>query len=207
MAVYVAVLTVLDDHRLVVVVDHRTGEAALPGTFLHEGEVLADAAARALQEKAGLERVDFTQLQVMDRPGRDDRGWVLSVGHSGTMSSGQIPASTRVMPIVDSDAAGQLLFDHNEIVRLAVQKLRVDYGQEIDPGMLLGESFTVYQLRKVYQAVFGRALMKDTFRRLVTPNLERTGETGTDFGRPAEVFRRTANTRLTPKAWATFNGA
>lgn len=207
MAVDVAVLTVLGDHLQVVVVDHRTGEAALPGTFLHEGEVLADAAARALQEKAGLERVDFTQLQVMDRPGRDDRGWVLSVGHSGTMSSGQIPASTRVMPIVDSDAAGQLLFDHNEIVRLAVQKLRVDYGQEIDPGMLLGESFTVYQLRKVYQAVFGRALMKDTFRRLVTPNLERTGETGTDFGRPAEVFRRTANTRLTPKAWATFNGA
>ena len=207
MAVDVAVLTVLDDHLQVVVVDHRTGETALPGTFLHEGEILADAAARALQEKAGLERVDFTQLQVMDRPGRDDRGWVLSVGHSGTMSSGQIPASTRVMPIVDSDAAGQLLFDHNEIVRLAVQKLRVDYGQEIDPGMLLGESFTVYQLRKVYQAVFGRALMKDTFRRLVTPNLERTGETGTDFGRPAEVFRRTANTRLTPKAWATFNGA
>jgi len=206
-AVDVAVLTVLGDHLQVVVVDHRTGGAALPGTFLHEGEVLADAAARALQEKAGLERVDFTQLQVMDRPGRDDRGWVLSVGHSGTMSSGQIPASTRVMPIVDSDAAGQLLFDHNEIVRLAVQKLRVDYGQEIDPGMLLGESFTVYQLRKVYQAVFGRALMKDTFRRLVTPNLERTGETGTDFGRPAEVFRRTANTRLTPKAWATFNGA
>jgi ADP-ribose pyrophosphatase YjhB (NUDIX family) len=206
-AVDVAVLTVLGDHLQVVVVDHRTGEAALPGTFLLEGEVLADAAARALQEKAGLERVDFTQLQVMDRPGRDDRGWVLSVGHSGTMSSGQIPASTRVMPIVDSDAAGQLLFDHNEIVRLAVQKLRVDYGQEIDPGMLLGESFTVYQLRKVYQAVFGRALMKDTFRRLVTPNLERTGETGTDFGRPAEVFRRTANTRLTPKAWATFNGA
>lgn len=207
MAVDVAVLTVRDDHLQVVVVEHRTGEIALPGTFLHEGEILADAAARALQEKAGLERVAFTQLQVMDQPGRDDRGWVLSVGHSGTLSRDRIPASTRVMPIVDGDAAGRLLFDHNDIVRLAVQKLRVDYGQEIDPGSLLGETFTVYQLRKVYQAVFGRALMKDTFRRLVTPNLERTGETGTDFGRPAEVYRRTANSRLTPKAWATLNGA
>jgi ADP-ribose pyrophosphatase YjhB (NUDIX family) len=206
-AVDVAVLTVRDDHLQVVVVEHRTGGAALPGTFLHEGEVLADAAARALQEKAGLVRVGFSQLRVMDQPGRDDRGWVLSVGHSGTLSSDLLPATTRVMPIIDGGAAGQLRFDHNEIVRLAVQKLRVDYGQAIDPGNLLGETFTVYQLRKVYQAVFERALMKDTFRRLVTPNLERTGETGTDFGRPAEVYRRTANTRLTPKAWATFNGA
>lgn len=205
-AVDVAVLTVRDDVLYVAVVEHQSGGVALPGTFLHVGEVLADAAARALREKAALERVSFTQLRVMDDPKRDNRGWVLSAGHSGAMPSERIPKTTRLMPIVDGGAAGTLLFDHNGFVRLAVQKLRLDYGQEIDPGHLLGDTFTVFQLRKIYEAVFERPLMKDTFRRLVTPNLERTGELGTDFGRPAEIYRRTADSRLTPKAWATFNG-
>jgi ADP-ribose pyrophosphatase YjhB (NUDIX family) len=203
-AVDVAVLTVRDDRLQVVVVDHARGGSALPGTFLHQGEVLADAAARALADKAGLRRVPFTQLHVFDAPGRDDRGWVLSVGHSAVVPAGQLPAESRLMPIERGRAAGDLLFDHAEIVRLAVDRLRRDYATEVDPALLLGERFTVFRLRRLYEAVFERPLMKDTFRRLVVPNLESTGEYGTDSGRPAEVYRRTGHTRLTPKAWATL---
>lgn len=205
-AVDVAVLTVRDDRLQVVVVDHRIGGLALPGTFLHAGEVLADAAARALAEKAGLQRVPFTQLHVFDAPARDDRGWVLSVGHSAAMPADRLPADGRLLPIEAGRAAGDLLFDHGEIVRLAVDRLRRDYATELDPAGLLGERFTVFRLRKLYEAVFERPLMKDTFRRLVVPNLESTGEYGTDFGRPAEIYRRTSLTRLTPKAWATLTG-
>ena len=61
-------------------------------------------------------------------------------------------------------------------------------------------------MRRIYEAIFDRPLMKDTFRRLIVPNLEATGEYGTDFGRPAEIYRRTENSRLVPKAWATFVG-
>ena len=203
-AVDVAVLTVRDDRLQVVVVDHRTGGLALPGTFLHEGEVLADAATRALTDKAGLQRVPFTQLHVFDAPGRDDRGWVLSVGHSAAVPADRLPADARLLPIEAGRPAGTLLFDHGEIVRLAVDRLRRDYAGEVDPSGLLGERFTVFRLRKLYEAVFERPLMKDTFRRLVVPNLDATGEYGTDFGRPAEIYRRTARTRLTPKAWATL---
>lgn len=203
-AVDVAVLTVRDDRLQVVVVDHTLGGTALPGTFLHEGEVLADAAARALAGKAGLRRVPFTQLHVFDDPGRDDRGWVLSVGHSAAIPAVNLPAGGRLLPIEQGRAAGDLLFDHAEIVRLAVDRLRRDYATELDPARLLGEQFTVFRLRKLYEAVFERPLMKDTFRRLVVPNLESTGEYGTDFGRPAEIYRRTGHTRLSPKAWATL---
>lgn len=205
-AVDVAVLTVRDDRLQVVVVDHALGGSALPGTFLHKGEVLADAAARALADKAGLRRVPFTQLHVFDAPGRDDRGWVLSVGHSAAMPAARLPAESRLLPIEQGRVAGTLLFDHAEIVRLAVDRLRRDYATELDPAGLLGDRFTVYRLRQLYQAVFERPLMKDTFRRLVVPNLESTGEYGSDFGRPAEVYRRTDRSRLTPKAWATLTG-
>ncbi len=203
-AVDVAVLTVQDGRLQVVVVDHTLGGSALPGTFLHPGEVLADAAARALADKAGLRRVPYTQLHVFDRLDRDDRGWVLSVGHSAAVPAEHLPAESRLLPIRQGRPAGTLLFDHAEIVRLAVDRLRRDYATELDPAGLLGERFTVFRLRKVYEAVFERPLMKDTFRRLVVPNLESTGEYGTDLGRPAEVYRRTARSRLSPKAWATL---
>jgi 8-oxo-dGTP diphosphatase len=201
-AVDVAVLTVREDRLQVVVVEHVLGGLALPGTFLHEGETLADAAARALADKAGLQRVPFTQLHVFDRLDRDERGWVLSVGHSAVMPTGRIPEAARLVPIRQGRAAGELLFDHADIVRLAVGQLRREYATELDPAGLLGDSFTVLQLRKVYEAVFERPMMKDTFRRLVVPNLDATGEYGTDFGRPAEIYRRTDRTRLTPKALA-----
>lgn len=205
-AVDVAVLTIRSDRLQVVVVEHARGGAALPGTFLHEGEVLSDAAARALADKAGLRRVPFTQLHVFDRLDRDDRGWVLSVGHSAAVPIDDLPPTVRLLPIVGGRAAGRLMFDHAEIVRLAVDRLRRDYATELDPAGLLGDRFTVFRLRKLYEAVFERPLMKDTFRRLVVPNLESTGEYGTDFGRPAEIYRRTERSRLTPKAWATLTG-
>ena len=50
-------------------------------TFLHEGETLAEAARRALRTKVGVEGLELVQLCVLDDPGRDDRGRVLSVAH------------------------------------------------------------------------------------------------------------------------------
>ncbi|NCD20790.1 MAG: NUDIX hydrolase, partial [Actinobacteria bacterium] len=87
-AVDVAVLTVVPGEELspsrrwsepgiLAVLVHRlpTGEWALPGTFLHEGERLADAVARALHDKLGLDGVTPHQLRVFDDPTRDPRGW------------------------------------------------------------------------------------------------------------------------------------
>ena len=100
-AVDVAVLTIRDDVLQVLVVEHRLGGLALPGTFLREKEVLAGAAARALREKAGLSDVAFTQLHVFDALDRDERGWVLSVGHSAALAANRIPADALLIPIVD----------------------------------------------------------------------------------------------------------
>ncbi|MET0863898.1 MAG: NUDIX hydrolase [Nakamurella sp.] len=203
-AVDVAVLTVRDALLEVVTVEHRLGGRALPGTFLHEGEVLAGAAARALKKKAGLADVAVTQLHVFDALDRDERGWVLSVGHSGAIAADRVPADALLVPVVDGGPAEPLMFDHDDIVRRAVTALRLRYGQRLDPADLLGAEFTVLRLRRLYEAVYGHPLMKDTFRRTVAPHLSATGTTGTDFGRPAELFRKKPGSRLPPAAWASF---
>ena len=82
-AVDTALLSPDPEQGLVVLLVRRTDGTgwALPGTFLHEGERLADAVKRSLRDKAGVRGLHPHQLHVFDDPNRDDRGWVLSVAH------------------------------------------------------------------------------------------------------------------------------
>jgi ADP-ribose pyrophosphatase YjhB (NUDIX family) len=177
----------------------RRGEAdwALPGTFLHPGERLMDAVLRSLREKAGVTGLAPRQLHVFDDPDRDDRGWVLSAAHV------DVVPFRRLAPLVEGDggrlvptsAPGPLPYDHAKIIDLAVRHLRLRYEGAPDPDRLLGTSFTLRELRLVHEAVAGHALQKDTFRRRMEPLLVATGRMSAGTrGRPAELFRRAAET-------------
>lgn len=61
--------------------DPYAGAWALPGGFCEPGETVEQAAARELAEETGLAGVAVTQLHVLSTPGRDPRGWVVSVVH------------------------------------------------------------------------------------------------------------------------------
>lgn len=190
-AVDTAVLTVDDQRRLAVVLAGDTGAARrLPGTFLHEGEVLADAVRRALREKVGIEGLRPEQLHVFDRPGRDDRGWVLSVAHVDVVPFDQLSAASAVH-LVPVNEASDLKYDHDEIVRRAVQWLRAEYRHQPDPRHLLREPFTLRDLQRMHEAVCGRDLPRDTFRRGMEPKLRPTGRlTSGVVGKPARLWER-----------------
>lgn len=196
LAVDTAVLTV-DRARLGVLLvlsneGSRTGgnEWRLPGTFLHPGERLTDAAHRALREKAGVEGLAPRQLHVFDDPDRDDRGWVVSVAYSDVVPSERLATSdrVRVLPVRELP---RLLYDHAQIVEFAVDGLRNEYQRAPDPAGLLEEPFTVRRLRGLHEAVLGQRLLPDTFRRTMLPGLEPTGELFSEGrGRPAGLYRR-----------------
>ncbi|MEE2060806.1 NrtR DNA-binding winged helix domain-containing protein [Rhodococcus artemisiae] len=177
-AVDVAVLTVVDETVKVLVVDHPRGRA-LPGTFLHPGERLADAARRALHHKAGLDSVEFHQMAMLDDPERDDRGWVLSMAHSAAAPFERFPTGAQLVPVHNTS---ELAFDHSEVVGLAID-----------------------DLRRLYEVIYGRRFPKDTFRRYLSHGLHATCEFSREgAGRPAELYRR-SDEPLPPSA-ATFLG-
>lgn len=198
LAVDTAVLTVTDDGLAVLLVRDPADPGSpwrLPGTFLHPGERLADAVARALQGKAGLGERTLArppaQLHVFDAPDRDDRGWVVSVAHLATAPAAALaaldPGRARLVPV---DDAHGLPFDHDEIVRFAVDELRRRYATQADPERLLAAPFTVKELRTLHEAVAGRDLPRDTFRRRVLPELRATGRMQQgQVGKPAELYR------------------
>ena len=188
----------LEDGRLEVAEMWRedTGTWALPGTFLRAGETLADAVKRCLRDKLGVEGIRLRQLEVFDDPNRDDRGWVLSVAHVAvvrpdrlaTLGSGSA-TRTRMAPV---DRPGELAWDHPEIVRQAKNDIRARYDSSPDPEHLLGTEFTLPDLRQVHEAVAGKDLGRDRFRRSMERMLENTElqVSSGARGRPAVLFRR-----------------
>ncbi len=203
-AVDVAVLTVRDSTMCVVVVQSPRGPA-LPGTFLHPGERLRDAADRALSTKAGLEGLEFHQIGMFDNPQRDERGWVLSMAHTALVPYESLGSDVDLVEIVGTVATEALAFDHDAMVELAVQDMRRRYESHVDPAHLLGPKFTLLELRRLYELVYGKQLPKDTFRRHVSAGIDGTGETSTaGGGRPAELYRRKTRTSLPESAAAFF---
>jgi 8-oxo-dGTP diphosphatase len=193
-AVDTAVLSLDHGLQLVVLEVRRpTGRGwALPGTFLHEEETLADAVDRSLRDKANIRGLHPRQLHVFDDPHRDERGWVLSVAHVDVVRPEQLASrfieTTRLMP---TSAPGRLTYDHTRIIDRAVDDLRSRYRSEPDPDRLLADEFTLRQLRLAHQAVAEIPLQRDAFRRTMEPHLVATGRTISEGrGRPAEMFRR-----------------
>jgi 8-oxo-dGTP diphosphatase len=199
-AVDTALLTLLPDEQClpmlaVLEVKRQNGRGwGLPGTFLHEGEQLIDSVKRALHDKAGVDGLQPRQLHVFDDPARDDRGWVLSVAHIDVVPLARLDArlqnETRVVPV---GRPGRLPYGHNHIIELAVDHLRERYREVPDPDHLLPDEFTLRELRLVHEAVAGRALQRDSFRRSIDHLLTGTGAlVSRGPGRPAELFTRTA---------------
>jgi 8-oxo-dGTP diphosphatase len=90
------------------------GSWALPGGFVEEGERVSEAAARELEEETGVrlaaDRLDL--LGVYDAPGRDPRGWTVSVVYLTRLA-----ARTGVAGA--DDASDARWFAVNELPRLA----------------------------------------------------------------------------------------
>jgi len=168
---------------------------ALPGTFLHEGERLADAVTRSLADKAGVTGGHPAQLAVFDDPARDERGWVLSVAHLAVIPYAALaavlladPERVRLAPVSRLEP---LPYDHKAIVAAAVGELRRRYADRPDPERVLGPRFTIRELNEVHEAIAGTTLQKDTFRRAMEPHLSGTGTLSSgSVGRPSQWFRR-----------------
>src|SRR3954454_2271522 len=107
--------------------DPFAGAWAIPGGFVDEGEPLAAAAERELREETGVTDVALEQLAAFGDPGRDPRGWTVSVAFLA-----RVAADTTATAADDAAAVGwhrldklprKLAFDHATILERARARL------------------------------------------------------------------------------------
>ncbi|MFA5252518.1 MAG: NUDIX hydrolase [Phycisphaerae bacterium] len=105
------------------------GKWALPGGFVDIDEELDDAVARELFEEAGVRGVALEQMRTFGTPGRDPRGRQITIvfmgiatGAQRRIRAGDDAAKARWCDI--GKLPKDLAFDHNEVTRLAIEKLK-----------------------------------------------------------------------------------
>ncbi len=173
---------------------HR-GCWALPGGFIRLEEDLPATAARVLAERAGLPDapVHLEQLQTYGYPDRDPRQRVLSVAYLGLAPDLPAPDQPKMswQPIA---GLTELAFDHVRILQDGVERARAKLEYTSLGAAFCQDEFTVAELRRVYEIVWGTPLDPRNFHRKVT-GAERflvdTGSaTSSGGGRPAQLYRR-----------------
>lgn len=182
------------------------GRWALPGGFVLPDEDLDEAAGRELAEETGLAvgSVYLEQLRTFGAPGRDPRGRVFAVAYLAlapdlpTPTAGSDAAAARWAPVMQAGLA----FDHDEILAVGVERARAKLEYTPLGTAFCPPEFTVAELRRVYEIVWGTTLDPRNFHRKVTGTpgfLEPVGRTtARDGGRPAQLYRRGTAAGLHP---------
>jgi 8-oxo-dGTP diphosphatase len=176
---------------------------AIPGGFKRPNETLDQAAKRELAAETGVDSASLlTQFGAYGDPGRDPRMNVVTVAYLavlrevGGIIAGTDATAAALLPVSEVlNGKIGLAFDHAQIVRDAVEQVAVDLDLEGIATAFVGPTFTLAELREVYEAVWDVPLDAANFRRSVaaadgwvipTGRRARPGSTG---GKPAELFR------------------
>ncbi len=203
----VVIFTVLGDslHALLVQRPGNDDEPfpnawALPGGFVdihRDGDLLA-CARRKLREKTSVASPYLEQLGSWGGADRDPRRWsathayfALVSPHRITLAKGANAADVQWFDVESAAWPGKLAFDHDEILRTAVERLRSKVEYTSLPAYLLEEPFTLPALQRTYELVLGRPVDKSGFRTrmLAADFLQEAGYVESKSSRAAMGYR------------------
>lgn len=166
----VVILTLTQDGLCVLLTERENAPfqcvRALPGGFIRpdEDKTAEDAALRVLAQKIGVHDVHLEQLMSFSGPDRDPRGYSVSVAHIALVPPSVIPEDGLLVPVRNVHG---LAFDHDEILAVAVERLRRKSAYSSAPAALIESPFTLPELYGAYSAILGMTPDPSSFRRKV----------------------------------------
>jgi 8-oxo-dGTP diphosphatase len=144
---------------------------SLMGGWLAPNENLEQSAERILFELTGLRGVYLEQLYTFGDINRDPIDRTVAVAYFALINvehyDSKISQAHCAQWFPVSEMPEEILFDHRQMIDLAIQKLR--YKAALHPlGFeLLPEKFTIPQLQKLYEAIFQTTFDKRNFSRKI----------------------------------------
>ena len=202
----IVIFTMLDSELHVLLVrrgnEPYAGKWALPGGFKTPSETLDEAAQRELHEETAVEATLIRQFGSYGDPGRDPRMNVVSVAYVavvrdiGAITAGSDAAEADLYP-VGAVVSGRLplAFDHRRIILDAIDRVAHDLETTGIATAFVGPTFTLSEIRAVFEAIWDVRLDSANFRRKLNADGDwlvptgRRATPGADGGKPAELFK------------------
>lgn len=193
------------------------GQWALPGGFVDHDEEVEAAVWRELKEETGLdalrkmERTDSAklwaeQLKLYAKVGRDPRGRIVSSAWVALFNESDVAGAAAASDAdalrwwavadLEGEDAPMLAFDHQEILRDGLERVRAKLEYTAIATAFVDARFTISDLRRVYEAVWGRNVDRIGFYERVMKNegfvVPAGGRAAASAvgGRPALLYRR-----------------
>ena len=153
--------------------EHHTW--SLMGGWVQPDESLEEASNRILFELTSLTNIYLEQLHTFGNPKRDPVERTVSVAYFALINvedyDNKISKNFEAQWFSMQELP-KLLFDHSAMVEMAIEHLRYKASQHPIGFELLPEKFTIPQLQKLYEAIFGTELDKRNFsRKLLSTHL------------------------------------
>ena len=146
------------------------GKWSLMGGFVNHNESSDDAAIRVLHQLTGMKNIYMEQLYCFSNVNRDSAGRVISVAYFALINIAEYSEQlqqdheARWFPM---DKIPNLIFDHQEMVTKAKERLRQKVANHPIGFELLPEKFTLPQLQNLYEAIYEQPLDKRNFTRKI----------------------------------------
>ncbi len=164
---------------------------ALPGGFILKEEHMDDAAKRVLEQRTGLNSIYMEQFRVFSQPNRStkkinkqflknvgielEESWMferfITVGYTALVDF------TKVQPVADTFSSAcewfnisnipEMILDHKEILKKALENLRLQLNYQPVGYNLLPEKFTMPDLQKLYETILDKKLDRRNFQRKI----------------------------------------
>jgi 8-oxo-dGTP diphosphatase len=144
------------------------GKWSLMGGFLKEEEDLEAGASRILYDLTGLKDIYVEQLEVFGKVNRDPAERTVSIVFFALIRIEDHDAEavkSHNASWISLDKCPQLIFDHEQMVLRAIERLRYKAALHPIGFELLPEFFSIPQLQKLYEAIYNTPLDRRNFSR------------------------------------------
>lgn len=169
---------------------------ALAGGFvdIKNDANLEATALRTLTKKTGITTPYLEQLVTVGNQTRDPRGWSMTAVYFALISYVELPQTgieRSEWHEVNFALNLDLAFDHQQLLSMALERIRAKVLYSLIPAHLIAAPFTLTELQQVYEIIMGHEIEKKSFRRRLEREevLKATGQSKQEgAGRPAALY-------------------
>ena len=169
---------------------------ALAGGFVDiRGDANLEATAlRVLTKKTGITTPYLEQLVTVGNQARDPRGWSMTAVYFALIPYVELPQTgieRSEWHEVNFALHLDLAFDHQQLLAMALTRIRAKVLYSLIPANLITSPFTLTELQHAYEMIMGHDIEKKSFRRRLEREevLTATGQSKQEgAGRPAALY-------------------